>query len=115
MKRVDINHPAIKEMISRRCDGDPSYVAGVRAFLTEGGTPPEGSIAYKGYRDAHDMTSYLSGILADLRADEYAEENKASRLRAIERENVHRAPQTPAERPQLAQEIKTKHSRAMRL
>ena len=61
------------------------------------------------------MTGYLSSILADLRADEYAEENKVSRLHVIERENVHWAPQTPADRPQLAQEIKMKQSRAMRL
>jgi hypothetical protein len=111
MKRVDIDHPAIKEMISRRSDGDPGYVAGVRAFLTEGGEPPEGSIAYKGYLDAHDMTAYLWGILADLRADAYAAERNVSRWRVVERENAHSA----APRPQLAQEIKTKQSRAMRV
>jgi hypothetical protein len=114
MNRVDIDHPAIKEMISSRSDGDPGYVAGVRAFLTEGGTPSEGSIAYNGYRDAHDMTAYLSDILADLRADEYAEERKVFRLRAMELENGHWAPQTRAERPLLVQEIKTKQSRSMR-
>ena len=115
MKRVDIDHPAIKEMISRRSDGDPSYVAGVRAFLTEGYKPPEGSIAYKGYLDAHDMTAYLWGILADLRADEWVEESRVFGRRFVGLENIPPAPQTPAERPQLAQEIKVKQSRAMRV
>ena len=115
MKRVDINHPAIKEMISRRSDGDPSYVAGVRAFLTEGGKPPEGTIAYKGYLDAHDMTAYLSGILADLRADEWVEESREFGRRFVGLGNIPPALQTPAERPQLAQEIKVKQNRSIRL
>ena len=115
MKRVDISHPAITEMISRRSDGDPNYVAGVRAFLIEGGKPPEGTIAYKGYLDAHDMTAYLSGILADLRADEGVEESRVFGRRTVRGENIRPAPQTPAERPQVAQEIKVKQSRAMRI
>ena len=114
MKRVDIDHPAIKEMISRRSNGDPSYVAGVRAFLTEGDVPSEATIAYKGYRDAHDMTAYLSEILADLSADEWVEESKLSGRRVVGWENVHSAPQTLAARPQLTQEINAKQSRAMR-
>ena len=115
MKRVDISHPAIKEMISRRSDGDPSYVAGVRAFLTEGGKPPEGTIAYKGYLDAHDMTAYLSEILADLRADEWVEESRVLVRRFVGGENIRPVTQTPGERPQLAQEIKVKQSRSIRL
>jgi hypothetical protein len=76
VKRVDVSHPAITEKISRRSDGDPNYVAGVRTFLSESGRPAEGTIAYKGYLDAHDMTAYLSGILADLRAEEWVEESR---------------------------------------
>ena len=102
-------------MISRRSDGDPGYVAGVRAFLTEGGEPPEGSIAYKGYLDAHDMSAYLSGILADLRADDWAEESRAFERGFLGRENIRSAPQTSSERPQLAQEIKVKQSRSIRI
>ena len=101
MKRVDISHPAIKEMITRRSDGDPR--------------PPEGTVAYKGYLDAHDMSAYLSGILADLRADEWAEESMVFARRFVGWENIRPAPQTPAERPQVAQELKVKQSRAMRL
>ena len=115
MKRIDISHPAINEMISRRSDGDPSYVAGVRAFLTEGGKPPEGTIAHKGYLDAHDMTAYLSGILADLRADDWVEESRVLGRRFVGRENIRPVPRTPGERPQLTQEIKVKQSRAMRI
>ena len=115
MERVDIDHPAIKEMISRRSDGDPSYVAGVRAFLTEGHKPPEGSIANRGYLDAHDMTAYLSGILADLRADEWVEGSRVFGRRFVGLENIPPTPQTPAERPQLAQEINVRQSRAMRI
>ena len=115
MKRVDISHPAITEMISRRSDGDPNYVAGVRAFLAESGQPTEGTIAYKGYVDAHDMTAYLSGILADLRADEWVEESRVFGRRFVGRENIRPAPQTLAERPQVAQEVKVRQSRAMRV
>ena len=102
-------------MISRRSEGDPNYVAGVRAFLAESGKPAEGTIAYKGYLDAHDMTAYLSGILADLRTDEWEEESMVFGRRTVRGENIRPAPQTPAERPQVAQEIKVKQSRAMRI
>ena len=115
MKRVDICHPAINEMISRRSDGDPCYVAGVRAFLADGEKPPEGTLAYKGYLDAHDMTTYLSAILADLRVDEWVEESRVFGRSFVGRENIRPAPQTPAERPQLAQEIKVKQSRSIRI
>lgn len=115
MNRVEVDHPAIKEMIFRRSNGDPRYVAGVRAFLTEGGKPPEGMIAGSGYRDAHDMTAYLAEILADVRADEWAEECRVSARRQGRSESVQPALETPAERSQLAREIKMKQSRAMRL
>jgi hypothetical protein len=115
VKRVDISHPAITEMISRRSDGDPNYVAGVRAFLAETGKPTEGTIAYKGYLDAHDMTAYLSGVLADLRADEWVEESLVFARRFVGRENIRPAPRTPVERPQVAQEIKVEQRRSMRV
>ena len=102
-------------MISRRSDGDPNYVAGVRAFLAESGKPTEGTIGYNGYRDAHDMTAYLSGILADLRADEWVEESRVRARSFVGRENIRPAPQTAAEHPQLAQEIEVKQRRAIRI
>src|SRR5688572_13202400 len=111
MKRVGPDHPAIKEMICRRSDGDPDYVVGVRAFLAEGGKPREGTSAYKGYLDAHDMTAYLSGILADLRADEWVEENRIFVGYSVERENISSVPQTLRELPQLSQQIKTTEGR----
>jgi hypothetical protein len=82
-------------MFSRRSKGDPDYVGDVRAFRAESGKPTEGTIADKGYLDVHDMTGYLSGVLADLRADEWVEESRVFARCFFERENVRSARQTP--------------------
>lgn len=60
MKRLDIDHPAIGEMISLRSHGNLDYAAGVRVFLTDRKEPVRRIVAYHGYLDAHDMTAYIN-------------------------------------------------------
>jgi hypothetical protein len=50
-----------------------------------------------------------------LRADEWVEESLVFDRCFVGRESIRPAPQTPAERSQIAQEIKVKQTRAMRV
>ncbi|MEO7700672.1 MAG: hypothetical protein ABIZ04_15730 [Opitutus sp.] len=79
--KLDLEYPAIKEMIVRRSSGDPDYVTGVRAYLVQGKEPPNDTAARRGYLDAHDMVGYLSTKLAELRADTLEKEVKLFFLR----------------------------------
>lgn len=85
MKPPDLEHPAVKEMISRRSNGNPNYIAGVRAYLEQGKEPSQGTIAHHGYMDAHDMTEYLAMILADVRAEGFAEDAKIPERQMLRR------------------------------
>jgi hypothetical protein len=82
MKRVDINHPWMQEMISRRSGGDADYVAGVHAFLSDAKEPRQGTMAQSGYMDAYLMSDHISEIATDLWADAIEEEEKFVQYRS---------------------------------
>ncbi|MEO6750842.1 MAG: hypothetical protein ABIZ04_02790 [Opitutus sp.] len=113
--KIDLEYPAIKEMLARRSDGNPDYVAGVRAYLMQGEEPLSGTVACQGYWDAHDMTEYLSATLADLRADMLEEE---ARLLFFRKKSICESPsplQKSAEVSNRAVGIKPNRGQCIRI
>jgi len=115
MKRLDVDHHAVKEMISRRSRGNPDYVAGVRAFLAEVKQPDQGTVAHQGYLDTHDMTAHIFEVLGDLRADEIEEREKLSAWREVLKGQRPKVDQTPAEIPKPSDEATRKQTSGVRL
>jgi hypoxanthine phosphoribosyltransferase len=82
-----MKHAMIQEMIQKRGNGHPEYIAGVASFLASKRTDisaqtDRSDMFRKGVFDAHDMLGHIAASTADVHAEHDAEDGQLQSLRS---------------------------------